>query len=263
MGARTGWPKVDAKGDLKMQVKLRCADVSVSFGAFQALVGISADFQHDRTCAVIGPNGAGKTTFLNVLSGVQRPSHGSVILDGTQITYYTPQRRARLGIGRSFQIAKIFPELTVRQNLRVGAQRIHFSFPPFWIPAGSNSEVERTVEEVLQLVHLEKLADVEVGRLSHGNQRAVEIGLTLVTNPSVLLLDEPLAGVGHHEVSEMVSLLKKICRGRTTILIEHNMDAVMEIADEILVFVSGKLLTRGNPADVRRDPAVRTAYLGT
>jgi branched-chain amino acid transport system ATP-binding protein len=245
-----------------MAITLSCRNVSLSYGAFRALHNVSLEFEHGQTCAIIGPNGAGKTTFLNVLSGLLKPSNGVVMLNDHDITHLPPERRAKLGLGRSFQIAKIFLEMTVRENLRLGAQRKYYGMPPFWIPAGHNPVVERAVEKTLHNIGMEDRADVEAAQLSHGSQRVLELGLTLVTQPDVILLDEPLAGIGHHDLPQMIKLIKAISRNKTTILIEHNMDAVMEIAIEIVVLVSGELLARGEPAAVQSNPAVRKAYLG-
>jgi branched-chain amino acid transport system ATP-binding protein len=247
-----------------MAAVLTCQNISVSYGAFRALNGISAEFHKNSTCAIIGPNGAGKTTLLNVMSGLLRPSSGKLLLNDRPITGLPTEQRAMLGIGRSFQIAKIFPEMTARQNLRIGAQRKAYTgIQPFWVPAGHDRLIEKDITDILRMVRLEQSADIESGRLSHGSQRALEIGLTLVTKPEIILLDEPLAGIGHHELSHMVQLIKEISRDKTVVIIEHNMDAVIEIAEEMIVLVSGEVIARGEQEAVCRDPFVRKAYLGT
>ncbi|HSW17041.1 MAG TPA: ABC transporter ATP-binding protein [Ramlibacter sp.] len=245
-----------------MSTVLSCRDLSVRFGGFTALDRITADFEQGRTCAIIGPNGAGKTTLINALSGILKPADGAVVLNGKNITLLRPDQRARLGMGRSFQIVKVFTEMTARENLRVAAQQARYSMQPFWLPAGRDRKIEEAVQQMLETVGLAALADLQAGFLSHGKQRALELGLTLINEPSLLLLDEPLAGVGHAELPEMTRLLQKVRRGRTTIIIEHNMDAVMSMADEIIVLVAGQMLVRGTPADVSANQQVRTAYLG-
>lgn len=242
---------------------LSCKDVTVAFGGFHAIDGLTLDFAEGRTCAIIGPNGAGKTTLINVLSGVYSPTKGEVHLDGRNVSHLSPNRRAGLGLGRSFQIVKVFPQMTVRKNLRIAAQKLKYRVQPFWKIAGRDDEIEARVQEVLGFVALEGLADREANELSHGRQRALELGLTLMGNPKVLLLDEPLAGVGHSELAEMTELLRSIRQNHTTIIIEHNMDAVLSLADEIVVLERGQVLARGEPNEVTQNPAVREAYLGT
>jgi len=241
---------------------LSCRDLTVRFGGFTALRRITADFESGKTCAIIGPNGAGKTTLINVLSGILKPSEGSVHLNNQDITALRPDQRARRGMGRSFQIVKVFSEMTARQNLRVAAQQARYAMQPFWFPAGRNPQIEKVVDEALVLVGLSALADTEAAFLSHGKQRALELGLSLINSPSLLLLDEPLAGVGHAELGEMTRLLDTVRKGRTTVIIEHNMDAVMSMADEIIVLVAGEVLVRGAPDVVSADHQVRSAYLG-
>ena len=246
-----------------MTAILSCSDVTVAFGAFKAINGLSLDFDAGKTSEIIGPNGAGKTTLINVLSGIYRPTAGSVRLEGEDITSLRPDRRTRMGIARSFQIVKIFPEMSARENLRIAAQRSAYRIQPFWKLAGRDTEIERRIEEMLTLVGLRDLADREASYLSHGKQRALELGLTLMGEPKILLLDEPLAGVGHSELGWMTELLQTIRRRHTTIIIEHNMDAVLSLADEIVVLVAGQVLARGEPSEVTADQKVREAYLGT
>lgn len=241
---------------------LTCDDVQVSFGAFKAVKGVSHTFEAGRLTAVIGPNGAGKTTLMNALSGHARLSGGRVTLDGRDVTNMPVHWRNRAGLGRSFQITKIFAGMSVVENLTVASFAHRYRMQPFWAPASRFQAVRENAERVLEEIGLSRLAHRPAETLSHGDQRALEVGLALLSNPSVLLLDEPLAGVGHDQIERAVELITKIVRGRTVLLIEHNMEAVMKISDEILVMVQGRILASGAPGQIRNDPAVRAAYLG-
>lgn len=241
---------------------LSCRDVTVRFGDFTALAGVSLDVAAGATIALIGPNGAGKTTLINALSGRVALTGGTIALDGRDITGLPAHARARAGLGRSFQIINIFPDMTVEQNLRIGAQAHRFRLQPFWRPAAAWPELAAQARAMAEMVGLADMLDQPVGRLSHGRQRALELGLTLMAEPRVLLLDEPLAGVGRQELAATVALIDRVRRGRTVLLIEHNMDVVMALSDEIVVMMAGQMLMRGDPASVRADPTVRRAYLG-
>ena len=242
--------------------ELSCQDVQVRYGGFRAVDGVSIDFAPGVISSVIGPNGAGKTTLINVLSGRQVPQTGKVHFGAHDITTMSPHRRARLGIGRSFQITKIFPEITVMENVRLAAQARTFHFQPFWRPAAGYAALNEAADEILEEVGLRHLSGHLADTLSHGDQRALEMGITLATRPSVLLLDEPLAGVGEKEIDRTVRLIERAARGRTVVLVEHNINAVMALSQHIVVMTQGKVLVAGPPEQVRRDAAVRRAYLG-
>jgi len=241
---------------------LSCERVGVRFGEFAALDDVSLDFEPGKIHSIIGPNGAGKTTLINVLSGGIRPSGGCVRMGTRDITASGRHRRAGLGIGRSFQTVNLFPGLSVFENLRLGAQARRFRLQPFWRPVEGLAGVRDDAERVLDVVGLGALRDRPAGELSHGDQRALELGLTLTTDPSILLLDEPLAGIGHNAVQSAVRMIREVARGRTVLLIEHNMDIVMSISDRIVVLVGGRVLAIGDPATIRTDARVRDAYLG-
>ncbi|MEQ8346692.1 MAG: ABC transporter ATP-binding protein [Sneathiellaceae bacterium] len=242
---------------------LDCDGITVRFGGFTALDSVSLAFPRGRTTALIGPNGAGKTTLLNVLSGRQMPGAGKVRMAGRDVTALGAAPRARLGLARSFQIISIFPDFTVFENLRLAAQRHCFRRMPAWRDAAGYRRPRQLAEAMLERIGLAGRGADRAGTLSHGEQRAIEIGLALVGDPAVLLLDEPLAGVGSREVAPFMELLDGICRVRTVVLIEHNMDAVMGLADRVAVLVGGRLLAQGTPAQIRADAEVRAAYLGT
>lgn len=243
-------------------VALSCLDVSVQFGRFRALNGVSLDLEQGKTLALIGPNGAGKTTLINALSGRVGLTAGSIHLGGQEITALPAHRRAAAGLGRSFQIINIFDRMTVLENLRLAAQPRRFRWQPFWRSVATWPDLTEQARRVAAEVGLDAELDLPVAVLSHGKQRAVELGLALMTEPRVLLLDEPLAGVGQAEIEASMTLLDRVRRGRSVLLVEHNMDAVMRIADEIVVMIAGEVLMRGAPDAVCRDPEVRRLYLG-
>ncbi len=239
-----------------------CERVTVRFGALVAVDQVSLSFPGGGLHSIIGPNGAGKTTLINVLSGRQQPDEGRVLLGGKDITARPAFQRARLGIGRSFQITKIFPTMSVFENLRLAAQARAFGVQPFWRRVDAYHGLAEAAERIAAEVGLEPMRDRPAEQLSHGDQRALEIGITLMTEPDILLLDEPLAGVGEQEIEQTAALIRRIARGRTVILIEHNIDVVMSVSDRIVVMSQGAVLSIGTPDQIRRDPAVREAYLG-
>jgi branched-chain amino acid transport system ATP-binding protein len=241
---------------------LVCENLSVNFGRFLALSNVTIRLDLGRVYAVIGPNGAGKTTFANVLSGLVTPSTGRVLLDGRDITQLPTHRRAAAGIGRSFQIINIFREMSVFENLRLAAQARRFRVQPFWWPVVRTPALARSAEAILDRVGLRPLAHRIAGTLSHGDQRALELGMALINEPSILILDEPLAGVGQHGIDRAVALVADAARERTVIMIEHNMEAVMRLSDQIIVLAQGRVLAEGSPQSIRANADVRAAYLG-
>ncbi|WP_137388568.1 ABC transporter ATP-binding protein [Rhodoligotrophos defluvii] len=241
---------------------LSCRDIAVRFGSFQALSDVSLAFAPGRITALIGPNGAGKTTLLNVLAGLQKAVGGSVVLNGQDISALPPYRRARAGLSRSFQIVNVFPQMTVFENLRLALQHRHMRMSMPWRTVGSFTALAEDARERLTRFGLAQHGDDVAASLSHGQQRALELALALAGDPQVLLLDEPLAGVGQDELPKFASLIRALAANRTTVLVEHNMDVVMAMADEIVVLVGGTVLAKGRPEAVRNDPRVRDAYLG-
>ena len=242
---------------------LSCRGVSVHFGDYRALHKVDLDLGVGMTLALIGPNGAGKTTLINAISGRVPLVSGEVHLAGRDITKAPAHKRAIAGLGRSFQIINIFPEMSVLENLRLAAQPRAFRIQPLWRSVSAWPELEARAREVAAFVGLEQELSLPVGTLSHGKQRAVELGIALIPDPGTLLLDEPLAGVGHSEIEAAMELLQRVRVGRSILLVEHNMDAVAQIADEIVVMVGGEVLMRDTPDKVWRNPEVRRLYLGT
>ena len=210
----------------------------------------------------LGPNGAGKSTCINMLSGDLPPSSGTILLKGDDITALPAHRRSRIGIGRSFQRTNIFPTFTVRENCVLAAQSRQQQPGSIFTPPLRNEAVVVRSREVMALSGLDHCSSQVAGTLSHGEQRQLEIAMVLATNPLVLLLDEPLAGMGAEESSRMVDLLARLRRDHAILLVEHDMDAVFALADVITVLVNGELLESGPPAQIKASPAVRSAYLG-
>ena len=232
------------------------------FGALAAVDGVSLAFEEGRVHAVIGPNGAGKSTFLNLLSGELRATHGRVRFRGLDVTRATPDELSRLGIGRSYQTANLFPELSCADCAWLAAQSRMPSSMRFFKPAERYAEVGDRAARALEVCGLSGRRPTRAGQLSYGEQRQLEIAMMLATEPTLLLLDEPLAGLGHDEARRVVALLTEVARGRTVILVEHDMEAVFSISDTVTVLVDGRVLERGSPDQVRNSAAVREAYLG-
>lgn len=241
---------------------LRCEGVCVSFGGFHALTDVTLGFRPGRITSIIGPNGAGKTTLINALSGSLRPTSGTIRIGEDTVNAVSPAGRVRMGLGRSFQTINVFPDLSVRENLELAAQARAFRIQPFWRKAHGIRALSEAADRILDLVGLDALADRTADTLSHGDQRALELGLTLIGEPKILLLDEPLAGVGHGGIVRMEELIRKIAADRTVILVEHNMDVVMGLSDEVVVLAQGKVLGQGSPAEIQSNSDVRAAYLG-
>jgi branched-chain amino acid transport system ATP-binding protein len=232
------------------------------FGGLVAVDAVSLRIAAGEVHAIIGPNGAGKTTLLNLLSGDLPPSAGTVRFHGRDVTGLPSHRLSRLGIGRSYQRTNIFPEFTVHENCWLGAQSrlpsaMRFVRPAHWIGA-----VQKRTETALALAGLEARTDTVAATLSHGEQRQLELAVMLATEPSLLLLDEPMAGMSADESNRMVDLLRRLRRGHTLVLIEHDMDAVFAVADVLTVMVNGAVLASGPPEKIRESRAVQDAYLG-
>jgi branched-chain amino acid transport system ATP-binding protein len=243
---------------------LKVDNLRKSFGGVVATSDVSIDFPAGSLSAVIGPNGAGKTTFFNLISGGLQPDSGSILLDGEDIVGLPSSEIVRKGIGRAFQVAKLFKSLTVEESLRGALQsplgrslQMHGRFP--------TDDTRDRAHEVMQQLGLEKKADIISGNLSHGDQKLLDIALALVLNPKVLLLDEPVAGMGPEERTQMIDTVYALWKkgGLTVVLIEHDMEIVFRISQHIHVLSYGKLLAQGNPEQIRTNPAVIEAYLGT
>ncbi|MCY4450975.1 MAG: ABC transporter ATP-binding protein [Immundisolibacterales bacterium] len=241
---------------------LRVRGLTRRFGGVVASDGIDLDVFEHEAHAIIGPNGAGKTTFIAQVAGFTLPDAGSIELAGREITRLPAHRRARLGLARSFQITSIFATLTVLENAALAVQAAAGHAYRMWGEALGDRELRSTALECLARVGLGDRAKDTAGDLSHGEHRQLEIAMALATRPRLLLLDEPMAGMGPEESVRMVSILRDLRRERTLLLVEHDMDAVFAIADRITVLVGGRVVASGGPEEVRSDPEVRRAYLG-
>ncbi|ETR76183.1 branched-chain amino acid ABC transporter substrate-binding protein [Afipia sp. P52-10] len=242
---------------------LRAVGLSRQFGGVHAVERVSLDVHQDEIHAVIGPNGAGKSTLINLLSGDIPVSSGSIVLDDADVTRLKAERRARAGIGRSYQKTTIFPQFSVYENVRLAAQA-HGRRPlRMFGSAFSDLSVNRAAHEALERTGLMPRVDALASVLSHGEQRQLEIAMVLATQPRIILLDEPLAGMGQQEAREVISLIASLRKGHAVLLVEHDMDAVFELADRLTVMQDGRVIASGMPGEVRMNPAVRAAYLGS
>ena len=232
------------------------------FGGLAAVHEVSLDLWQGRIHAVIGPNGAGKSTLTNLLSGDLAPTSGSVTLGATDITGWAPERISRQGLGRSYQKTNIFLPFTVWENVRLAAQS-RAPHATNWLHRATGfADTNARAARALELAGLLQRRDAIAGTVSHGEQRQLEIAMTLATEPRVLLLDEPLAGMGTAEAERMVALLQRIKPDHAVMLVEHDMDAVFALADRLTVMVNGQVIASGTPAEVRADTNVQSAYLG-
>jgi branched-chain amino acid transport system ATP-binding protein len=241
---------------------LEVHELRKSFAGFVAVGGVSLTVATHQIAAVIGPNGAGKTTFFNLITGHIRPDGGRVVLDGRDITGAPPHRICRMGIGRSFQRTNIFSRLSVFENLQASFLAHRGRGRNFW--SRSENFYRDETEALLASIGLDGQADTVAGTLSYGNQKQLELGLALASEPALLLLDEPTAGMSASETHETMRLLQRIAgeRGLTLLFTEHDMEVVFSIAEKIAVLHQGRLLAEGTPAEVRGDPEVRRIYLG-
>ena len=244
--------------------KLEVRSVSKNFGSLRAVSDVSMRVGHGELRAIIGPNGAGKTTFFNLITGFFPPSGGDILLDGQNINRVPAAQRVKMGMGRTFQITEIFPELTVRENVRIAVETgLGFSLRA-WLNAADKKAVADASDEVLAMANLTSKADRLVGELSHGDQRSAEIAMALALKPTLLLLDEPTAGMGDEETYQVTGLIRRLHRDSkyTIVLIEHDMRVVFHLADRISVLAEGKLLADGTPDEISKDENVQNAYLG-
>ena len=244
--------------------KLEVRSVSKNFGSLRAVSDVSMRVDHGELRAIIGPNGAGKTTFFNLITGFFPPSGGDILLDGQNINRVPAAQRVKMGMGRTFQITEIFPELTVRENVRIAVETgLGFSLRA-WLNAADKKAVADASDEVLTMANLTSKADRLVGELSHGDQRSAEIAMALALKPTLLLLDEPTAGMGDEETYQVTGLIRRLHRDSkyTIVLIEHDMRVVFHLADRISVLAEGKLLADGTPDEISKDEHVQNAYLG-
>ncbi len=243
---------------------LRTESLSISFGGLQALNSVDLQVREGEVLAVIGPNGAGKTTFFNVLSGNLLPTQGRVIFKGKDITGLPPHKVCRRGLSRTFQKNSIFPDLSVFENVRLGAHTGYGSWDPFLKSAVSDRVVVEKVEDLLVMGGMQDQKDRLAGYLSHGDQRLLEILIGISTRPQLLLLDEPSAGLSAKETRHITQWIKELSQTtiRNIIIVEHDMDVVTELATTVCVLNYGEVLCRGSVNEVKCNPQVQDVYLG-
>jgi branched-chain amino acid transport system permease protein len=257
-------PARSREGDLKAGILLEAKGLTKRYGGLVANSDIDFTVRVGELRGVIGPNGAGKSTFFKMLTCEVPPSGGTIVFEGQDITGKGVTEVCQLGLTKSYQVNQLFTRLTVRQNLTIAALadlRGRFRLDLF-SSLSSIPGLDDRVQHTLGLVGLTARADTAVSALAYGEKRRLEIGLALATSPSLLLLDEPLAGMSPRERVETVHLLKSIAKGRTMIVIDHDMDSLFELVEWITVLQEGKVLTEGTPDQIKTDPAVREAYLG-
>jgi len=243
---------------------LKVQNVSRHFGSLIAVNGVSLTVEPGELRAVIGPNGAGKTTFFNLISGFFPPSSGSIVFDGQDVTALPPHKRVAMGMARTFQITQIFPELSVRENLRIPVEVAAGLRLRPWLSRDADGELRARVVDLMEMGGLTDKADRLVGELSHGDQRATEIMMSLALKPRLLLLDEPTAGMGDQETYDITRLIRRLHKdqGLSIVLIEHDMRVIFHLADRIMVLAEGSVLAEGTPDEIGANELVQAAYLG-
>jgi branched-chain amino acid transport system ATP-binding protein len=245
------------------EIILKTEHLGISFGAHKAVNDVSLEIEKGKFTTILGPNGAGKTTFFNLVSGLLPATTGTIHFKGIDVTHLSPIKRVSLGMGRSFQLTNVFPNLTAHENIRLAAQsKFNIGFKIF-SDHRKYKEVNQRTEEVLERVLLTRHRDYPASKLTHGEQRKLELGMVLALDPEVLFLDEPTAGMAIEEVPAMIDILKQTYDlGTTIVLIEHKMDLVKKLSDRLVILVNGSVLADGNPMEVSKNPEVLKAYLG-
>jgi branched-chain amino acid transport system ATP-binding protein len=244
-----------------MAAILETKGLVMQFGALRAIDHIDLSIEEGELRAIIGPNGAGKSTFFNLVTGFLEPTRGSIFLKGREITGLRPDQISKKGIARSYQITNLFPNLTTYENVRIAAQSKKGIFNPL-IHFMSIREVDERARKILEILNLSERDETVASTLSHGEQRRLEIAIGLATSPSLLLLDEPTAGMSPTETDEIIQLIKKISKDLTIIIVEHDMKVVMELAQKISVLHYGKVIADGPPDQIRSNEMVLEVYLG-
>ena len=241
-----------------LETKALCHD----FSGLQVLLDVNLEVKEGERHAIIGPNGAVKTTLFNVITGTYKPSEGNVFFKGSEVTGFPPHRMVRLGMGRSFQITSTFTWLTAFQNIRMGIlskRGIRFNFFHF---LDKMDDVTRETDEVLKRINLDGERDISANMLSYGKSRSLEISMALATDPDLVMLDEPTAGMSVDETHNAVELIRRLTEGKTMVIIEHDMEVVFSLADRITVLHLGGILASGPPDEIKKNPSVKDAYLG-
>jgi branched-chain amino acid transport system ATP-binding protein len=242
---------------------LETEDLTKEFAGFVAVRSVNLRVKRGTIHALIGPNGAGKTTCFNLLTKFLAPTRGRIVFDGRDITSLQPADVARLGLGRSFQISAVFPHLTVLENVRIALQRKRGNSFDFWRSKRALRTLDDRATAIVSDVGLSPYVDALAVELSYGRKRALEIATTLALDPELLLLDEPMAGMGREDIVRISALIRSVAAERTVLMVEHNLSVVADLCDRITVLTRGQVLAEGDYETVSADPAVREAYLGT
>ena len=248
---------------MPQDIILETQGLTKEFRGFVAVRGVALRVRRGSIHALIGPNGAGKTTVFNLLTKFLQPTSGTITLMGTDITGTPPDKVARMGLVRSFQISAVFPHLTVLDNVRVALQRPNNLSTQFWRPLSALDRLNECAEQLLASVGLSKERDHIAADLSYGRKRVLEIATTLALDPKVLLLDEPMAGMGLEDVGVVSSIIREVARERAVLMVEHNLSVVANICQHVTVLQRGEILAEGDYATVSQDERVRVAYMGT
>lgn len=243
---------------------LRTEDLSLEIGGARIVEDVSLSLGKGQLMALIGPNGAGKSSLLNLVSGLTRPSRGRVLVDDRDVTGWPPHRRARAGMGRTFQTSSLFPALSVHENARLAAEAHLGGALRIWRPAASVTRATAGADEALDLVGLAGRRSALAGSLSHGEKRQLELAVVLAAHPTLVLLDEPMAGMSMEEVPRLVEVVRSIPSrlGASVLMVEHHMEVVLDLAHRVAVLHHGSLLAEGTPDEVVANPEVQAAYLG-
>lgn len=241
---------------------LETKDLRHDFSGLEVIRGVDLQIKEGERHAIIGPNGAGKTTLFNLITGFYKPRHGKVMFSGKDVTGFKPYKLNRLGMARSFQITSTFNKLTVAENVRLGVlSRMGIRYN-LWKPMKKMDEVNLEVDKMLKRINLNEQRDVWASLLSYGKNRALEMSLTMTTDPTLVLLDEPCAGMSPEETRTAVELIRKLTEGKSMVIVEHDMDVVFSLADRITVIHYGQVLATGTPDYIRDNQSVKDAYLG-
>ena len=247
----------------EQQTILEARGLTKEFRGFVAVKNVNLQVRRHSIHALIGPNGAGKTTCFNLLTHFLSPTAGRISFNGRDITGSSPAAIARMGLARSFQISAVFPHLSVRENVRVALQRKLANSFFFWRSERTLRELDRRALELVEAVGLSAFAELPAVELPYGRKRALEIATTLALEPEMLLLDEPMAGLGQEDIRRIAALIRTVARDRTVLMVEHNMSVVADLSDTITVLARGEVLAEGPYATVSKNPLVVEAYVGT
>ena len=247
---------------MSSEIILETRGLVKEFKGFVAVNDVNLKVQRGTIHALIGPNGAGKTTCFNLLTKFLEPTRGQILFDGQDITAEKPAQIARRGVVRSFQISSTFPHMSVLENVRVALQQTLGTSFHFWKPEHTLNQLNDRCMELLGFVGLADFAHLEAVGLPYGRKRALEIATTLALDPEMMLLDEPMAGMGHEDIERITALIRRVAANRTVLMVEHNLSVVAELSDTITVLTRGQVLAEGDYATVSTNPAVQQAYMG-